>query len=108
MFTNATPPLSLREISVFFQELSDDYLRFVRESRLKIISFVATNARNHGLHVIEISDDFLQMFLRAPIEETEGWQETAHLLADIEDAKRLDRSIKSAGRDHTDDIVAAS
>ena len=107
IFADATLPLTYGEVSEFARELSDDYLASVRESRLKIISFIAANARDHGLNVIDVTDDFRQMFLTAPIEETEGWQETAYLLADVEDAKLLDQSIKSAVRDRTDDIVAA-
>jgi hypothetical protein len=69
----------------------------LRELRLRLICQIAQQARSAGLDGIDTSDSFRTHFLRAPIEETESWQETAHLMADPENAKRLEAAIRDPG-----------
>lgn len=101
-------PLSYRELVDFLKDLDDDYLRFVRECRLALIMTVASRAQRSGLNVLDASGDFVEAFRNATIEETEGWQETAYLLADVDYATALDQSMKSASQDRSHDLVTPS
>jgi hypothetical protein len=99
-------PLTYRDLVEFSKELNKEWLPFVRNARLTMICGVASRARENGVVVIDLTSEFRDAFMRASIEETEGWQETAYFLADVEDAKLLDQSIRSIAHDHTDDLFA--
>lgn len=95
---------SIREFS---KELSNEFIPFVRDLRLRTICVIAERARVAGIIVLDVSDDFREAFRKAPLDETKGWQETAYVLANVEAAESLSASIKSASRDRTEEILLA-
>jgi hypothetical protein len=85
-------------VDVFVGELNATK-KLLRGLRLRLICDIADQARTAGLLVFETSDEFRAAFLSASLEETESWQEMAHLLADPENAKRLEEAIRGSGVD---------
>ena len=83
------------EIQAFVTEIASDYIPLIRQLRLALIWEIGLRAEAAGMRVIDLSAAFRRSFLSAPLRETTGWQETAFLLADIEAAARLDRSIRA-------------
>lgn len=93
------------DIKKFIEEFGRDYVPFIREMRLHVICAIAKRASAAGVDVIPVSDEFRRTFLDASLEETEGWQETAHLLAGINNAKHLADAIAAADGDRADEII---
>jgi len=89
----------------FTKEINDEFKPFIRELRLQTICVIAERASVAGVPVIDVSDEFRKFFKEASVEETEGWQETAYILANIEGAKRLAHSI--ASDPETEDVLSA-
>lgn len=87
-------------------EIRLDFLPAIRDIRLRTICEIAMRASHAGVDVIPVSDGFRAMFRLATIEDTEGWQETAFILADIETARSLTWSIASSSHDKTEDFTA--
>ena len=85
----------------FADELDAEFLPLMRALRADVICVIAERARGAGLDVIDPSPDFRRGFAAAPLAETESWQETAWLLADLDQAKALSASMRSAATDRT-------
>jgi hypothetical protein len=75
--------------------LAKDILPWLRDVRLRLILAIVEKARSSGLVVLDDSEAFHATFMSASLEETEGWQETAHLMANVEGAKLLNNAIIS-------------
>ena len=75
--------------------LAQDILPWIRDVRLRLILAIIEKARSSGLVVLDDSEGFRAMFMSAPLEETEGWQETAHLMANVQGARLLNNAIIS-------------
>lgn len=83
-------------VDAFVDELNATK-KLLRGLRLRLICDIADQARATGLPGFDTSDEFRAAFLSAPLEETESWQEMAHLLADPENAKWLEGAIRGSG-----------
>lgn len=92
----------IAEVRAFKHALKAEFLPSLRESRLHAIFLVAERAQAAGLDVLDLPADFPEQFRKASLAETQSWQETAFLLADIESARRLSESMASASADRTD------
>lgn len=94
-------------VLLFHKELTNEYLPLIRELRLRTICVIAERANVAGVNILEISDEFRETFRKASFDETGGWQETAYILANIEGAKSLSRSVESIATDRTEEIMPA-
>jgi hypothetical protein len=101
--TMAVPnlPFSIGDFRKLLTDLSS-YVSMMRRIRLILILDIAHRAAAVGVNVIDTSDEFAAEFLSMPLKETEGWQETAFILANVEGAKRLHESIHSSFEDKTE------
>jgi hypothetical protein len=94
------------KVTRFQKELVEQFIPAIRETRLRIICTIAERASGAGVHVLDASEDFRKEFTRATLKETEGWQETAYILANIDGARSLSESIKSAALDRTEEFLS--
>lgn len=98
----------IADVRAFKQSLESEFLPLLRDLRLHAIWLVADRAHSAGLNVLDLPADFSEQFRRASLADTESWQETAFLLADLENARQLSDSIASAPLDHTEAFEKAS
>lgn len=98
----------IADVRAFKQALKTEFLPLLRDLRLHAICFAADQARAAGVNVLDLPADFAEQFRNASLAETESWQETAFLLADVENARRLSESIVSAALDRTEAFEPAS
>lgn len=101
-------PFGLGDFHALNRELRSNVLPLLRSARATLILEIARRANEAGVHVINPSEEFRKMFVSATLKESRGWQETAHLLADLDSAKRLQASIGSESLDKTEafDFIA--
>lgn len=95
------------KVSGFSRELRSKLIPAIREMRLRIICNIAERANKAGVHVLDTTGDFCGMFRAITLEETKGWQETAHILANLKAAKALNDSISAAHVDKTEEFSSA-
>lgn len=107
ILSRAPEDFSVDNFFSLFDKCRRIYIPLARRVRLSAIMLVFRRAQERGVESAQLDAGFVEWFLAATLEETESWQETAHLLAVPESAGRLLRSIRMSSQDRTDQIIGS-
>lgn len=107
VLSHAPEDFSIDDFFFLFDQWRHTYIPLARRVRLSAIMLVFRRAQERGVESAQLDAGFVEWFLAATREETESWQETAHLLAVPESADRLLRSIRMSSQDRTDQMIGS-
>lgn len=86
------------------REIPSVYLPFLRTMRWRIVSAIWEKLRAEGIELPELEESQRIAFMDARLDDTLGWQETAHILANPVNARRVLKSIRSPTTDRSTEV----